>query len=106
MYNIAEAAREQGIEVRPQIAGRPTGVLHGLLIAGTIRGFRELPSESAIIVIIVAGKIGWEQLAGPMPGSESVSGGAVVVNAHLFGAIGGVIAGTLFWRSAADKPPI
>ncbi len=30
MYNIAEAAREQGIEVRPQIAGRPTGVLHGL----------------------------------------------------------------------------
>jgi len=30
MYNIAEAARAQGIEVRPQIAGRPTGVLHGL----------------------------------------------------------------------------
>ena len=30
MYNIAEAARAKGIEVRPQIAGRPTGVLHGL----------------------------------------------------------------------------
>ncbi len=30
MYNIAEAARAQGLEVRPQIAGRPTGVLHGL----------------------------------------------------------------------------
>ena len=30
MYNIAESARQQGIEVRPQIAGRPTGVLHGL----------------------------------------------------------------------------
>ena len=30
MYNIAEAARQQGLEVRPQIAGRPTGVLHGL----------------------------------------------------------------------------
>ena len=27
MYNIAEAARQKGIEVRPQIAGRPTGVL-------------------------------------------------------------------------------
>jgi len=30
MYNIAESARCKGIEVRPQIAGRPTGVLHGL----------------------------------------------------------------------------
>ncbi len=30
MYRIAEAARAEGIEVRPQIAGRPTGVLHGL----------------------------------------------------------------------------
>jgi len=30
MYRIAEAARLEGIEVRPQIAGRPTGVLHGL----------------------------------------------------------------------------
>jgi rhomboid family GlyGly-CTERM serine protease len=83
-----------------------SGVLHGLLVAGTIQGFRELPSESVIIAIILAGKIGWEQLAGPMPGSESVSGGAVVVNAHLYGAIGGIIAGALFWRSAADKRPI
>jgi N-acyl-D-aspartate/D-glutamate deacylase len=30
MYRIAEEARREGIEVRPQIAGRPTGVLHGL----------------------------------------------------------------------------
>jgi N-acyl-D-amino-acid deacylase len=30
MYNIAEEARSKGMEIRPQIAGRPTGVLHGL----------------------------------------------------------------------------
>ena len=30
MYNIAEEARTQGMHIRPQIAGRPTGVLHGL----------------------------------------------------------------------------
>jgi N-acyl-D-aspartate/D-glutamate deacylase len=30
MYNIAEESRRQGMEIRPQIAGRPTGVLHGL----------------------------------------------------------------------------
>ncbi len=30
MYNIAEQARKEGREIRPQAAGRPTGVLHGL----------------------------------------------------------------------------
>ena len=30
MYNIAEEARAQGMDIRPQIAGRPTGILHGL----------------------------------------------------------------------------
>ncbi len=30
MYNIAEESRRQGMDIRPQIAGRPTGVLHGL----------------------------------------------------------------------------
>jgi rhomboid family GlyGly-CTERM serine protease len=83
-----------------------SGLLHGLLVAGAVRGFRELPSESAIIAVIVAGKIGWEQLAGPMPGSESVSGGDVVVNAHLFGAIGGLVSAALVWRSPTEKRSI
>jgi N-acyl-D-aspartate/D-glutamate deacylase len=30
MYNIAEESRRQGMDIRPQIAGRPTGVLHGM----------------------------------------------------------------------------
>lgn len=31
LYRIAEEAQLQGLDIRPQIAGRPTGVLHGLL---------------------------------------------------------------------------
>ena len=30
MYNIAEESRLEGMEIRPQIAGRPTGILQGL----------------------------------------------------------------------------
>ncbi len=30
MYNIAEQSRLEGMDIRPQIAGRPTGILHGL----------------------------------------------------------------------------
>jgi len=83
-----------------------SGVLHGLLLAGAVQGFKTLPSESAIIGAIVIGKLAWEQFAGPLPGSESVSGGNVVVNAHLFGGIGGLIAAGLLWRSSGEKPSI
>ena len=30
LFNLAEEARIEGMEIRPQIAGRPTGLLHGL----------------------------------------------------------------------------
>ncbi len=30
MFNIAEESRREGLEIRPQIAGRPTGILQGL----------------------------------------------------------------------------
>jgi N-acyl-D-amino-acid deacylase len=30
MFNIAEESREKGMDIRPQIAGRPTGILNGL----------------------------------------------------------------------------
>ena len=45
--------------------------------------------------MIVAGKLAWEQFAGPLPGSESGSGGPVIVDAHLYGAVGGLLAAVL-----------
>jgi len=83
-----------------------SGVLHGLLLAGAIRGCRELPAESAIIIVIVVAKLAWEQFSGPLPGSESATGGAVVVNAHLFGGIGGALAAAVLWRRVSGKPSI
>ena len=75
-----------------------SGLLHGLLVAGAIRGIRPLPVESAVTCVLVAAKLAFEQIVGPLPGSQSVAGGAVVVNAHLYGAIGGALAGLIFWR--------
>jgi rhomboid family GlyGly-CTERM serine protease len=80
-----------------------SGVLHGMLLAGAIQGIRWLPWESVVICILIAAKLAYEQLVGPLPGSESVAGGAVVVNAHLYGAAGGALAAAVFWRSA--RPP-
>ena len=68
-----------------------SGVLHGMLVGGVVRSARTRPLESALIATAVAAKLLYEQLLGPLPGSESSSGGAVVVDAHLYGAIGGVL---------------
>ena len=82
-----------------------SGLLHGLLVTGACAGLTRLPGESLVILALVFGKVAYEQLAGPMPGSELTSGGPVVVDAHLYGAISGVIAGLPAWhrvgRSAA-----
>jgi rhomboid family GlyGly-CTERM serine protease len=72
-----------------------SGLLHGLLLAGTVDRLREAPLESAVLAVVVAAKLAYEQYAGPLPGSEASSGGPVVVNAHLYGAIAGAAAGAV-----------
>ena len=69
-----------------------SGLQHGYLVAGILAGFRERRVEMAVLGAVIFGKLVYEQLIGPMPGSEFSSGGAVVTAAHLYGAIGGLIA--------------
>lgn len=80
-----------------------SGLLHGLLLAGGITGMRSLPGESSVICAVVVGKLLYEQLVGPLPGSESVAGGTVIVNAHLYGAVGGGLAAFVF-RHRVRRP--
>lgn len=72
-----------------------SGVLHGILLAGLVAGWPEARTESLILAGLLALKLVYEQVVGPLPGSESTAGGAVVVNAHLYGAVGGLLGGLL-----------
>lgn len=83
-----------------------SGLLHGLLAAGLVAGVVRRETESVVLAVLVLGKLLWEQLAGPLPGSESASGGAVIVNAHLYGAVGGVLAALSMWRRVRVAPSI
>jgi len=80
-----------------------SGVLHGLLVAGAIAGLAKRRTEALLLLGVVAAKLIWEQLSGPLPGSEASAGGAVVVDAHLFGAIAGLVALPKF-RKFTTKP--
>ncbi len=68
-----------------------SGLLHSILVAGAVAGLVDTTLESIVILAIVFGKVAFEQIVGPVPGSEATTGGPVVVNAHFYGAIAGCV---------------
>jgi len=74
-----------------------SGVLHGLFIYGAIREIRFFPFSGYVLVLVLAGKLFWEYMNGAMPGSEEMTGGRVLVEAHLYGAMAGLVAVLLTW---------
>jgi rhomboid family GlyGly-CTERM serine protease len=66
-----------------------SGVLHGVLAAGALAHLRRRELDGWIIAVFLVLKLTYEQLVGALPLTQ---GGAVVVDAHLFGALGGLAA--------------
>lgn len=75
-----------------------SGVLHGLILGGALldRGFPCL--ERNILILLVVFKLLWEQQYGALPLTAEAAGGPVVVDAHWYGGIGGLLGG-IIWRS-------
>ena len=48
-------------------------------------------------------KLAWEQTLGPLPMTARTAGGPVIVNAHLYGSLGGVLACGLIWADDARR---
>lgn len=66
-----------------------SGVLHGLMVAGAMHwGVEDGWAAWGLLMLLLA-KLVYEQLVGPMPFTADAAGGPVVVNSHLYGAIGG-----------------
>ena len=65
-----------------------SGALHGLMAAGTLAHLRRRDLDGWILAVFIVVKIAYEQSAGALP-FAGTHGGGVVVDAHLFGAIGG-----------------
>jgi rhomboid family GlyGly-CTERM serine protease len=75
-----------------------SGLLHGILAAGIVASWRRDRLTALLLAVLVVAKLAYEQIAGPLPGSEASSGGSVVVVAHLYGSIGGAICATLLLK--------
>lgn len=66
-----------------------SGILHGALAAGTVAWWRHETKPLALALTVgLIGKLTWEQWQGALPLSGDMP---VIVNAHLYGAIGGLV---------------
>jgi rhomboid family GlyGly-CTERM serine protease len=65
-----------------------SGALHGVMTAGTIAHLRRRDLDGWILAVFIVGKIAYEQSAGALPLAGTVN---TIVDAHLYGAIGGVV---------------
>lgn len=72
-----------------------SGVLHGMIAAGIAASMSRVRTDAILLAVILAAKLAYEQVAGPLPGSEDSAGGPVIVNAHLYGALAGALAGAI-----------
>ena len=74
-----------------------SGVLHGLFLYGALREIRYYPASGYVLTAVLIGKLAWEAFNGALPGSEEMTGGRVLTEAHLLGAIGGVLVWLAEW---------
>jgi len=81
-----------------------SGALHGLFIAGCIAEIKLKYRQGYILLIILLGKILWEQFQGPLPGTSDAAGGPVIVDAHLYGALAGFVA--VFFAPEPEARPL
>ncbi len=68
-----------------------SGVLHGLFLYGALREIRVYPASGYVLVTVLIAKLCWEFFNGALPGSEDMAGGRVLTEAHLLGAVGGIL---------------
>lgn len=68
-----------------------SGVLHGLFLYGALREIRFYPTSGYVLTCVLIAKLVWEFFNGALPGSEDMTGGRVLTEAHLLGAIGGIL---------------
>lgn len=68
-----------------------SGLAHGLIAASALALLHTRRGAGIVLLALLAGKLLFEQSAGAPTGTQALIGGATVVDAHLFGALAGLL---------------
>lgn len=82
-----------------------SGVLHGIMLLGALHLVRQQVFIGVALLLGVLLKVAWEQWQGPLPFTESAAAGPVLVDAHLYGALGGALTFAILWAHRRLQPP-
>jgi rhomboid family GlyGly-CTERM serine protease len=88
---VSVAAIDTGLWLRDSTVAwyvGSSGALHGVMAAGTLAHLRRGDLDGWILAVFIVVKLAYEQSAGALPFTDSHAG--VIVNAHLYGTLGGV----------------
>ncbi|HKV96883.1 MAG TPA: rhombosortase [Gammaproteobacteria bacterium] len=85
-----------------------SGALNTLWIAGAMLLMARRDWLGWVLALFLVLKLVYEQLLGPLPWSAATTGGPVVVDAHLWGALSGAVLGAAVllwsrWRNTRDR---
>jgi len=86
--------------LRPDIATYVgfSGVLHSIIVVAALFDLPSKHRDGKILLAAICVKLLYEQLFGPLPGSEASTGGKVLVDAHLYGAVAGLAISPILWQ--------
>ncbi len=68
-----------------------SGVLHGIFVGLALLYWRTTGVKGSILLLGIIIKLVAEQWNGALPGSAELSGGRVIIDAHLYGALAGML---------------
>jgi rhomboid family GlyGly-CTERM serine protease len=77
-----------------------SGALHGVMAAGTLAHLRRGDLDGWLLAAFILVKLAFEQYAGALPFADN--GAGVIVDAHLYGSIGGVAMAAVL-RTRVDR---
>jgi hypothetical protein len=83
-----------------------SGILHGIWVGGALANVRCAQKSAYLLLLLVALKLLWEQLAGPLPVSEKNLVANIIVDAHLYGGLAGLLTGLFFTPQPISRQKI
>lgn len=72
-----------------------SALLHGLLVAWLVVALLNGRHGALLLLLLIAAKLVYEQVTGPLPGTAEATGLPVLVDAHLYAAIAGGVLGVV-----------
>ncbi len=84
-----------------------SGVLHGCMAAGLAAWLARARDPLVLAVaVLFAAKLGWEHWQGPLPFTAGTLELPVIVEAHSYGALGGLAAALVLLRARRGRPSL